>query len=578
MNPSKKLRISSELSLPLDAVTNTFAILARRRVGKTYTASVMAEEFVHAGIPWVAMDPTGAWWGLRSSSDGKSAGLPVLILGGAHGDVPLEPTAGKVIADLVVANPGWYVIDLSLFSSNADQDRFATDFGERLYRQKQKNRFPMHFFLDESDSFVPQRPMHGQERMLGAYEAIVRRGGIYGLGITMISQRPAIVNKNVLTQCETLITLSMSAPQDQDAVDDWVRRNGTKEQRDQMMSTLASLKTGQAWIWSPTWLEVFKLVQIRERETFNSSATPKHGEQVISPEVMAQVDLDKLGAEIQATMEKAKEDDPKALRAQIAELKRQLAAKATVVEPKIERVEVPALNEAEKALLAEAVDVLRRADVDAEKAFNEFQDAQRRISEGSQAVKALQEQIAHQLGASQRIERVTPKASVPSRSTARAVPSEGAATLAQGPKKILTACAQYPDGIGRNELTILTAYKRSTRDTYIQRLSEQGLVRASGKTIYITEAGLGALGTDFEPLPVGSRLQDYWREKLPQGERRIFDVLVVAYPRDVSREDISEKTDFKRSTRDTYLQRMITKRIVENVGSSRVRASASLFD
>lgn len=562
------MHVSRELSLPLDAVTNTFAILARRRVGKTYTASVMAEEFVHAGIPWVAMDPTGAWWGLRSSSDGKSPGLPVLILGGAHGDVPLEPTAGKVIADLVVANPGWYVIDLSLFSSNADQDRFATDFGERLYRQKQKNRFPMHFFLDESDSFVPQRPMHGQERMLGAYEAIVRRGGIYGLGITMISQRPAIVNKNVLTQCETLITLSMSAPQDQDAVDDWVRRNGTKEQRDQMMTTLASLKTGQAWIWSPTWLEVFKLVQIRERETFNSSATPKHGEQIITPEVMAQVDLDRLGAEIKATMEKAREDDPKALRAQIAELKRQLAAKPAVVEPKIERVEIPVLSDADRQMLQELQSKLA--------ASSELVETARSTIDGF-----LQRFASLSKVCEQRVERTSWKTPMPTKTTTRTVQpenTEGTPVLAQGPKKILTACAQYPDGIGRNELTILTAYRRSTRDTYIQRLSEQGLVRAGGKTIYITDAGLAALGDDFEPLPVGSRLQDYWREKLPQGERRIFDVLIAAYPRDVSREDISEATDFKRSTRDTYLQRMITKRIVENVGSSRVRASASLFD
>jgi hypothetical protein len=556
------------LLLPLDAVTNTFAILARRRVGKTYTASVMAEEFVHAGIPWVAMDPTGAWWGLRSSSDGKSPGLPVLILGGAHGDVPLEPTAGKVIADLVVANPGWYVIDLSLFSSNADQDRFATEFGERLYRQKQKNRFPMHFFLDESDSFVPQRPMHGQERMLGAYEAIVRRGGIYGLGITMISQRPAIVNKNVLTQCETLITLSMSAPQDQDAVDDWVKRNGTKEQRDEMMSTLASLKTGQAWVWSPTWLEVFKLVQIRERETFNSSATPKHGEQVITPEVMAQVDLDKLGAEIKATMEKVQADDPKALRAQIAELKRQLAARPAepVKETKIERVEVPVFREGELAGLA---DIALAFDQIGGRLTEEIKNLRQTVA----AAQAL-------ANVPQKTERTTWKAPIPTKSTSHVVKAESGedARLAQGPKKILTACAQYPDGIGRNELTILTAYRRSTRDTYIQRLSEQGLVRADGKTIYITETGIAALGSDFEPLPVGSMLQDYWRQKLPQGERRIFDVLVAAYPRDVSREDISEATDFKRSTRDTYLQRMITKRIVENVGSSRVRASASLFD
>ena len=98
------LKISKELALPLDAITQTFAILAKRRIGKTYTASVMAEEFVANSLPFVALDPTGAWWGLRAAADGKSEGLPVVIIGGDHGDVPLEPTAGKVIADLVLSD------------------------------------------------------------------------------------------------------------------------------------------------------------------------------------------------------------------------------------------------------------------------------------------------------------------------------------------------------------------------------------------------------------------------------------------------------------------------------------------
>lgn len=87
----KRLHISKgNLTLGLDSVTKTFAILAQRRKGKTYTASVIAEEMVKAGIPWVALDPTGAWWGLRASADGKKEGLPVLVIGGQHGQLPLE--------------------------------------------------------------------------------------------------------------------------------------------------------------------------------------------------------------------------------------------------------------------------------------------------------------------------------------------------------------------------------------------------------------------------------------------------------------------------------------------------------
>src|SRR5436189_299396 len=63
-----KLRISSKFSIPTDAVTQTFAILAKRGVGKTYTASVMAEEMLKANLPVVIADPIGVWWGLRSAA------------------------------------------------------------------------------------------------------------------------------------------------------------------------------------------------------------------------------------------------------------------------------------------------------------------------------------------------------------------------------------------------------------------------------------------------------------------------------------------------------------------------------
>ena len=88
---SNKLHIAETLDLPIDAVTQTFAILAKRGAGKSYTASVMAEEMLKAGQTIIALDPTGAWWGLRSQ-------FPVVIFGGEHADVPLEESAGEVVA------------------------------------------------------------------------------------------------------------------------------------------------------------------------------------------------------------------------------------------------------------------------------------------------------------------------------------------------------------------------------------------------------------------------------------------------------------------------------------------------
>lgn len=55
--PMADLHISSNFSIPVDAVTQTFAILAKRGVGKTYCASVLVEELLKAGLHAVVVDP-----------------------------------------------------------------------------------------------------------------------------------------------------------------------------------------------------------------------------------------------------------------------------------------------------------------------------------------------------------------------------------------------------------------------------------------------------------------------------------------------------------------------------------------
>jgi DNA helicase HerA-like ATPase len=45
------------LKMPINSATKTFAILAKRGAGKTYTGAVLAEEFYKNNIPFVVFDP-----------------------------------------------------------------------------------------------------------------------------------------------------------------------------------------------------------------------------------------------------------------------------------------------------------------------------------------------------------------------------------------------------------------------------------------------------------------------------------------------------------------------------------------
>lgn len=151
--------------------------------------------------------------------------------------------------------------------------------------------------------------------------------------------------------------------------------------------------------------------------------------------------------------------------------------------------------------------------------------------------------------------------------------------MGKGERIVLTATAQHTEGVIREQLTVLTGYKRSTRDTYIQRLKERGFVLENGGgRIGATAEGIAALGPDFARLPTGAQLLDHWRQKLPIGEKAVLEVAVAAWPEPVDRERISEVTQYQRSSRDTYIQRLRSRQLVTEPGRGQVRASDQLFE
>ncbi len=93
--------------------------------------------------------------------------------------------------------------------------------------------------------------------------------------------------------------------------------------------------------------------------------------------------------------------------------------------------------------------------------------------------------------------------------------------------------------------------------------------------IVATDAGVVALGS-FGPLPTGDALSDYWLARLPEGERRILEVLILNHPDAVDRDALEAATGYKWSSRDTYLQRLSARKLVDTSGRGVVRASGAL--
>lgn len=325
----KPLALSSDLSLPVDIAAQTIGLVGIRGSGKTNTAGVIAEELLDRHQPVVVLDPTDAWFGLRT-------GYPIVIFGGNHADLPLSEQDGKVLAEFVVSEQVPMICSLRHLRKNA-QRRFVTEFCEELYHLKGKAEYrsPLTVIIDEAPLFIPQRVLGEVARTVGAVEDLIARGRNAGFGVVLISQRPATINKDVLSQADTIIAHRLTSPQDRKALMEWIEENATISEIKSVMESLAKLRNGEAWVWAPA-LEICQRVQIRMRRTFDSSSSPKLGQDVKAPKSFEQIDLQKIKAKLGATVERAKQDDPVVLRRQIVDLKNELnRQKAEPARPQI---------------------------------------------------------------------------------------------------------------------------------------------------------------------------------------------------------------------------------------------------
>lgn len=569
-----KLHLAENLSLPLDACTQTFAWIGRKGSGKTYGSGKLVEELLRASVQTVILDTVGNWYGLRIAADGKGKGFDVPVFGGLRQDLPLLSTAGEVVADVVMDSRRSVILDVSQFNFS-ERKRFAADFGTRLWQRKkgEAEPSPLHLVIEECQLIVPQFVQKDETRMVHVYEEIIRLGRNYGIGVSMLTQRPQSVNKEVLTQAECIMAFQINGVPERKALKEWLTYEGGDVN---LVNELPGLPVGTCYLWSPQWLRKFQKITIGKKLTLDASATPKAGKQMIRRDP-APLDVKDIEARMTSTIEKAKADDPKELHRQIVSLQRELNLhkQVTPAQSVATIKEVPVLKEGQ---LKRVESVITQAQAIMEKLgplLNGLRDAVAKTGNNIPEKRTTISHVPH------KIEIVSARRPIVSRIDP-VVSGSGVQTdgqLGTGELKILTAVAQYPNGATREQLTVLTGYKRSSRDTYLQRLlSKRYVDHFSNGILVASTKGLDALGNDFEPLPTGDALQSHWRDRLPTGERRILHQLIVAYPQAVERDVITEQTGYKRSSRDTYLQRLSARQLIITIDRGAVRASDLLFD
>ena len=120
---------------------------------------------------------------------------------------------------------------------------------------------PMMIVMEEAHNFCPQQGIANSTKIL---RTLASEGRKFGLGLTIISQRPAKVDKNVVSQCNTQITLKVTNPNDLKAISSSLEGiTASMEEEIQRLPIGTALVTGGG-------ASMPLFVEIRPRET-------KHG-------------------------------------------------------------------------------------------------------------------------------------------------------------------------------------------------------------------------------------------------------------------------------------------------------------
>lgn len=277
------------LMIPDEVQKNHILLAGTTGAGKSNTARTIVEYNMWKGRRTLIIDVTGDWWGIKSSADGRKSGLPFIVFGGEHADIPIDTNMGAQLGQILATKNIPAVIDLQLFSPER-MATFLTPFFENMYRL---NREVLHLVLDEAHRYLPQQVRSFQARLVHQIGDIVTGGRSRGFKLMIVTQRPAKINKDPIAMCKTFILHEMPSSHDRKAIRDMIQDGDGMDaaRMKEIMGSMPSLPTGEAWVWIPK-MKILERRQFPLAQTFDSGAAPDDGETKREPMKLAHIDLD----------------------------------------------------------------------------------------------------------------------------------------------------------------------------------------------------------------------------------------------------------------------------------------------
>jgi len=263
MNDGEEERIAiddqGEVSLPVvEVLTGRAFMTGKSGAGKSNSASVVAEELLDRGFPLLIVDTDGEYWGLKEEYE-------ILHVGADEEcDLQVSSEHAPKLAELALEDNVPIILDVSGFLDEDEGDALVRETARELFQREKKLKKPFLVLVEEIHEYIPEGGrLDDTGKML---IRVAKRGRKRGLGLAGMSQRPADVKKDFITQCDWLLWHRLTWENDTDVV----RRVVGKEYAD----AVQDLDDGEAFLMADFLEADVQRVQVRRKRTFDAGATP----------------------------------------------------------------------------------------------------------------------------------------------------------------------------------------------------------------------------------------------------------------------------------------------------------------
>jgi hypothetical protein len=246
------------VSLPaVEILTGRGFITGKSGSGKSNTASVVVEKLLSANFPVLVVDTDGEYYGLKEQFE-------ILHVGADEEcDIQVSPEHAEKIASLALEQNVPIILDVSGYLDESEAKSLLLQTTRHLFAKEKKLKKPFLMLVEECHEYIPEGG--GMDETGKMLIKVGKRGRKHGLGIVGISQRPADVKKDFITQCDWLVWHRLTWRNDTKVV----KRILGKEYSD----AIEDMGDGEGFLVTD-WSESIRRVQFRRKTTFDAGATP----------------------------------------------------------------------------------------------------------------------------------------------------------------------------------------------------------------------------------------------------------------------------------------------------------------